>query len=772
MSHVNTVLPKEVAALVQHIELNRSGWWERTTQRLVLAAIWLSDRAQSIEEISSTLKEDFRLPLSAAKLSSALRALEGQDLVVALPGDLYRIPDTKRQLLDRDIKVAEEVANAARDFFLSLVRDLDPGLKPAELWVAFESDFLAPLIKDVGANAYRLIAGDRIEADRTLADRFLKRFDPNLRTRMAEVITTFLDPKKDEVRAHVTRMLHARFCVEAGGLPESVIRKLSESVGKQLRFRVFLDTNFLFSLLELHENPSNEAARELKELIDKLKPNLLVQLFVIPRTIDEAKTSIASAKLRLSGIPAGRNYTQAALRSGVSGMAERFFTERMRHGGKLTAESWFDPYLNDFLAMARGKGVELFNENVDSYSTRQDVVDDILFVQEYEKRLEESKRKSYQKIAHDMILWHFAKDKRPAYIESPLDAQDWILTVDFRLIGFDQGKQSQAGLKVPLCLHPASFIQLLQFWVPRTREFEEAMLGSLRLPFLFQEFDTEAERTSLKILKGLGRFAQDEEMSEQTITRVVLNDGLRARLKSEQTEEEEIKLIRDALVEEMKTRAEAADNRANELQLTVKQKEAALDALDARKQAEIQAKDEELARLKAKVAEEKSRATAADQARSQKEAEVTELTAKLAEQQAQAEERQKMRGALLGYLGCLTLIIVLSGLAAWKADGVFSQWTKVLGPTLIRGLAAGVVFVLGHLLLELLASKRSQRMTQLWPFRQVRRFRRALWAIAFLGFMLGVLGNLIANRIQKNLDRQPPANSSTQSPAADPGGNR
>jgi hypothetical protein len=131
--------------------------------------------------------------------------------------------------------------------------------------------------------------------------------------------------------------------------------------------------------------------------------------------------------------------------------------------------------------------VELFNEKLDDYSTRQDVVDDIHVVFKYEEKLPPAKRKSYPKVAHDMVLWHFVNDKRSAYIESPIDASDWILTVDFRLIGFDEHKQKRSGSKVPLCIHPTSLIQLLQFWVPRTKEFEEAMLGSLRLPFLFQD---------------------------------------------------------------------------------------------------------------------------------------------------------------------------------------------------------------------------------------------------------------------------------------------
>ena len=758
-----SLLSEVVTALVHHVELNRSGWWEKAVQRLVLASVWLSDHPPRADEIQKTLIQEFHLSLSQAKLISAVTALVKQNLLIELQGDNYRIPDSQRGVFERDIERAEKVASEARDFFCNLVRELCSNLDAYSVWSVFESEFLAPLIKEVGANAYHLIAGERVTADKNLVDRFLNRFESESHRSLKELVTAFLDPKKEEVRAHVSRMLHARFCVEAGGLPEAVIQKLNATVGKQVQFRMFVDTNFLFSLLELHENPSNAAARELQELLTHLKSNPKVELFIIPRTIEEAKSSIAAAKIQLSGVPAGNNFTQAALQAGMSGMAERFLTERLRRDGKLTAEDWFELYLQDFVAIARGKGVEFFNESLDAYSTRQDVIEDIHLVHEFEERLDESRRKSYQKVAHDMILWHFVNDKRPAYVESPIDAQDWILTVDFRLIGFDEHKQKQSGSKVPLCLHPTSFIQLLQFWVPRTTEFEEAMLGSMRLPFLFQEFDAEAERTSLRILKGLGRFEGRDDIPEQTITSVILNDGLRSRLKFEKIEggEVEIALIRDALVEEMKVRAEAESAKAQVLQDTVKDREAALSTLDAEKRA----KDDEIERLKARIAEEKSRTKTAEEKLTAQGIEIAQLRANW----EQNEDGKKRSRALVGYFGLLAAVILATVVTAWQTDRVFSDWANIFGPMPIKGLTAVVVFVVGHLLLEW-GVRGNQLMTQLWPFEQVRRFRKWLWALVVLGFVLGVLGNLYANRIQKSLDQDPQSALSNPSSAERSGG--
>jgi hypothetical protein len=311
----------------------------------------------------------------------------------------------------------------------------------------------------------------------------------------------------------------------------------------------------------------------------------------------------------------------------------------------------------------------------------------------------------------------------------------------------------------------------LQFWVPRTKEFEEAVLGSLRLPFLFQEFDADAERTSLKILKGLGRFEGADDFPEQTITHILLNDELRSRLKSEHTEDAEVALIRDALVAETKARAEAEAKRVRQLQITIENQEASLTALGAEKLArdgeidrlktkiaeqtsrsdtatgKLPAQGAEIEKLKAKVAEEESRSTAAIQKLTAQEGEIEDLRSQL----EKMEDGRKQLRSLIGYLGLLTLVICVSVLAAWRSAISLTWCVKNIGLWATRILGGTLTFEVGHLLLEWWAKGR-ERTRALWPFRQISRFRRWLWAFVLLAFVVGVAGNLFANRIQKKLD--------------------
>ena len=762
MNTNNPLLPKEAVALVQHIELNKAGWWDKAVHRLVFACVWLADEPPNADAIQAALAGVFKLSLATPKLASALASLESRQMLLRLPSDTYRIPEEQRVIFEKDISDSEKAEDEAKGSFCKLVAEIGEGLQPESVWAAFEHEFLGPLIKQVGANAYRLVAGEKMAVDKVLVDHFLKPFPSSMHSKLRTLVTTFLDPKKPEVCAHISRLLHARFCVEASGLPEDVLAKLNASVGKQIRFQMFVDTNFLFSLLELHENPSNAAAQELRELVAHLNGNPRIELVITPDTIEEAKSSIAYTKGQLNDLPSSHNFTQAALQGGFSGMAIRFLTERLSRNGRLTAEEWFDPYLNDFVPMARGKGVELFNEKLDGYSTRQDVVDDIHVVFKFEERLPENRRKSYPKVAHDMVLWHFVNDKRPAYIESPIDAISWILTVDFRLIGFDEHKQKHSKSKVPLCIHPTSLIQLLQFWVPRTKEFEEAMLGSLRLPFLFQDFDVEGEKTSLKILKGIGRFDGSEGLSQDTITQVMFNDGLRSRLQTEHSEEAEVALIRDALVEEMRLRADEEAKKAKALEEEVRKRDSDIASLADQKRA-VEEENAQTKKAKEEADEAARKALASQGAelgdvRTRLQA-MEEAELRRVEKEQEDRATREKKAALYAYLGCLIVVIALSAVGAWQAAKLFPWYAKILGSIPTSGLIAIITFVLGHLILEFSICRRPA-IQKLWPFRQVKRFSQLLWVIVILGFFVGVGGNIYANWIQKNLDAEknsPPA---------------
>jgi len=561
-------LPPELISLVHHVELNKAGWWDKAVDQLIVAAIWLSGESLTPQGVLDDLRESFSVDLDAEKTRGRIDALCVSGILVPLQGEQFKISERSLNEFEKGLEECQRIQEGAHRRFVEAMRDCCPPLDAETTWASFNDEFLLPLIREIGARTYELLSGRRTELAATpRLEQFFQRYPDDIRRPLRTAVITFLDPKDPNIRSYILRQLNAYFFVEAGNLSAETVDALTRIGDKAPSFTVFVDTNFLFSILGLHENPSNEAAQLLMDLVSRLSEKVAVKLYVLPVTVDEARGVFEAGEQSLRGLRLTPNLVDAAVTSGLSGLSQKFAEESKKAGHALRAEDYFGPYIRDLSTIARAKGVEFFNQKLDTYRTNQEVVDALAAQLEFEKRFG-TRAKSYEQLEHDMVLWYFVRDRRPARIESPLEAGYWIVTVDFRFLGFDRYKRESSASTVPICVHPATLIHMLQFWVPRTQEFEEAVLGNLRLPFLFQEFDPNAEKVTIRILGALARFEKVGDLPREAVGSILLNDALRQRLQVEGDLEKHVELVREALIEDsQRIRAElkAAEAKAQDL---------------------------------------------------------------------------------------------------------------------------------------------------------------------------------------------------------------
>jgi len=400
-------------------------------------------------------------------------------------------------------------------------------------------------------------------------------FEAAKRGVLQNAIDELLDPQNEVVRSYVLRLLNAHFFLEASRLDRGTL-DLVGSFSEQPTFHIFFDTNFLFSVLQLHSNPSNESAKSLMTLLKQLSSRFRVKLYVLPITVNEAKRTLAAAEESIT-TTITPHLAAAALQLPQSGLMEKYLSEAANSPKALSPTEYFAPYIKDLVTILKQRGIEVHNGDSEQYRMRTAVTDDINAQIEHEaeikKRNQRFRVRDYRQWEHDLVLWHFVHDHRPAVLESPLSASHWLVSVDYRLLNFSFYKQRQSNESVPVGVHPATFLQMLQFFIPRSPEFEEAMLGSVRLPFLMREFDGDAERVTLRILRALSRFENVDDLEEGEIVSVLTNDALRGKLSTSESlpGDEELQLVRDALIDEHKAERErfeaevAAAKRASEI---------------------------------------------------------------------------------------------------------------------------------------------------------------------------------------------------------------
>jgi hypothetical protein len=565
-------LPKEIASLIHHITLNEQGWWDKTIQRLIISALGSVENKQlTIEKIVTFVKDNYDTHIDNDKVKKQIEKLCSSKAILKIDADTFLLSESELNSFNSDITKYEETELKVQIEFLEIIKkECNQEEQTIITWELFNNDLLIPILYEFGAKTYELITGQGIKLESNHRfKKFLSKFPKERHVIIKDAIVDFLNPQNPLVRGLILRKLNAYFFLEAIKLPSTAIDKINLASKKQVTFKVFVDTNFLFSFLGLHENPSNEAAKTLLDTIARIANKVKIKLYITPLTIDETKKVIINEERKLKNLRPTQILSNVAVNHISNGFAKKYFEECIKSNQSIKASDYFEPYLNNLIKVLREKGVEIYNDNnFEKYTTDQRVIDDILDQQKFEETQFKDKphlQKSYEKLEHDFVLWHFVNDLRPSYVESADEAGAFITTVDFRFINFDNLKRRKKRLKIPVCIHPTNLIQILQLWIPRDEEFDIAVLSNLRFPFLFTEFDADTELTTIRIIEQLSRYENVNDLKEDTVTSILFNQALRQKIQTNDDKLKDTVLVKDAIIEEIKVHKILVEDKTKQL---------------------------------------------------------------------------------------------------------------------------------------------------------------------------------------------------------------
>lgn len=563
---MNKILSSEIISLVHHVKLNESGWWEKSIQNIIISTFGVNKNLpQSESDIFKNLKSELNGSFDKNRISTQIENLKSKKQIISAFDDLFILSDEVYSEFQASFVKQKEIEFEAEKRFNEICYKFYPETSAKKLWDDLNQFLIIPLIREIGAKTYELISGkDTISIEQYgQFQKFVNRYNGN-KSLVHALLLNYFDFKNINVKNYILHQLNAYFFIESANLNTSAVEEIYALSKSQVNLKIFVDTNFLLTLLDLHDNPSNEAAFSLIELINEIKNKVKVKFYVLPVTIFEFQNLIKRFKDYLKRTKPSLNQAIAAENTdNFSGIIKRYFQKCHEKQTMLNIDDYFDPYLDNFTVNIRKKGLEIQQDNMQNYSTDQRVVDDLLEQVEYRferndkadrykglsnEEKEINKKKIYDKFNHDCQLWHYVKDKRPTYIDSPKDVKNWILTLDFSFLEYDKFKQyNDVNTKISVCLHPNEFISMLQFWIPRTEKFENAILGNFRLPFLFREIDGDSEKISMEILRAMSQYEDSEKFNSELVTEILTNKALRQKIKVSNTIEENAELIKEEL---------------------------------------------------------------------------------------------------------------------------------------------------------------------------------------------------------------------------------
>jgi hypothetical protein len=678
------IFGKDVIALVQHIELNESGWIDAAQVRAVKFLFWIVSAPATIEQLYVQRTDVSLDSLTKEHISSAVRTLEECGEVVSFPDGVFKLTEAATAVVDAAVSQAGGIEADVKKKVLEVatfsgVRS--DGKQGDKLWEQFHGEFVVPFIQEFGARAYELITGVSTDAQNTqFISEFLAKFAPEQRNVLEPMILALLDKHDPGCRTYVLRLLNSYFFYSALSLPDDVVKRAFVKQDKQRSLRLILDTNFLFSLFELHSNPSNEAVSLLLKMIGQLPKSLQIKMYVLPTTIGEFRRSLDNYESQAKAIHASGNIVDAGLRANLSGILQSYLKRVKDSGYKITTREYFEPYHDNIRALLDQFGVSILHGEDEKYSTDQKTIDDTLDQLSFYKQkfINDPKRqKSFDQISHDMVLWHFISDRRPEICDTVFDAE-WIgVTIDFGLMAFDSFKRHGRG--IPSMVHPASLVQVLQMLIPNNINLEQTILALMQMPFLFEPFNPEDEKITRRILGTLSRYEGADELTTDTIIDILGNKALRAKIDRSQNQEEEIVFIKDAIVEH-----------AAELERRIQQAEADLKTSADKFEQQERKNKERIANIEESRDRIESERQLAQEAAATAFREKQELISDIGALKAAEEARKKIdiqRSELQKFLGLFAVLVILDAAFIYvislrwaeliKLGGTFGPWAAI-----------------------------------------------------------------------------------------------
>lgn len=482
-------LSPEIVSLIHHVELNESGWWKKAVCQVIKGVLWKSQTPLTQAELKVGLKREVGIQLPDEVLLKQIEILSSQNYVTRMPNQSYKLTEETRQTLTAAHQKASSEQELCHSAFLASCTKHCSDLAPDKVW----SEFLKALLSAVrvaGANLFHLIADGNLEQEGDWLAPFLRSFPVEHSAGLRKTLSEFFAPTNQVCRNQVLRLLSAHFFAEASQLrPETLA--VIESARKKHVIKVILDTNFVFSVLGLHDNPADDSVVSLVDIAQRNERHIQIKFYVLPGTLDEAQRTLTSQLHLVEKIRTTVAMANVAVTQPLPSIAKKFFDAARRSSG-LTAETFFRPYIDDLRTILRDKGIHVLETPQHIYAQRQDIIDDVLSEQEREtQEMAVNRRKGYDRLLHDAVLWHVVTDRRAENASSPFEVEYWAVSIDWRLIAFDRKKRASNVTKLPAVLYPSNLVQLIQFWVPRSPDLEESLVDSLRLPLFFQSFDPE-----------------------------------------------------------------------------------------------------------------------------------------------------------------------------------------------------------------------------------------------------------------------------------------
>jgi hypothetical protein len=454
-------------------------------------------------QIATRIIEIYGISIRTHIVLSNLDKLLNQGKVVKDPATKqYHVTQLVSNQINKRLKDADEIENNVKESWFNELRTFLPEITQSELdklWCCLKSylcnvfeqhgiqtlQFLNPNIKITDEDQQNLIG---------IVENILKENgNPFTIELFSSSINQFIH-NADEIRTnYISQLADATFTSFALTSDAETVKFLNNRYNN---LELFLDTNFIFGILDLHKNKEDASAIEILEEVGKNR--LPFRLVYHPETLAEFKRAFDARSLYVRATKWSRESSRVALAvDGLSPIEELF--HRQNIDNEIDPSVFLEKYDHvDYILKDLG-----LNEYVPNDLTNDELFEienDVELYQKFYDTVPNRKNKSFSGFKHDIVVLKEVRGLNPKKTKF-LESHAFFISSDFILAKFERNHYKR-NWEINYVVNPSVFLQLIRPFIENDYNSNKRFIDTFSIPE-FRAFDIDYTTTRSKTLQIL-----------------------------------------------------------------------------------------------------------------------------------------------------------------------------------------------------------------------------------------------------------------------------
>lgn len=498
---------KKVFSKLSHIKaISHDQKFDQIVQNLIVLALdqKVEENPKNETQVADRIKDIYGISIRLQIILSSIDKLLSLGEITKDPlSKQFHVTPLVSNKLKQRLEDASKLEKSVRDKWYEELKINTPELTPEILNILWECLrlYLSNVFEQHGIQTLHLLnPNTRIDNDdqKSLTVIIENIFQENKNSISKEIlifsINQFISNADEKRTNYISQLADSTFTSFALTSDAETANFLNQRYNN---LQLFLDTNFIFGILDLHKNSEDASAREILEEVKKNR--LPFTLVFHPETLDEFKRAFDARALHIRATKWTRESSRVAITvDGLSPLEILFHKQNIDN--EIDTSVFLDKYDHVDLILKDLGLIEYTPQGFTSDEEHVDIESDVDKYQTFYRSLPNRKPKSYLRFKHDVVVMREVRRLNPKKTKF-LESNAFFISSDYILAKFEKNHYRR-NWEISYVVSPSVFLQLIRPFIENDYSSNKRFIDTFSIPEL-RAFEIDYSSTRSKALQIL-----------------------------------------------------------------------------------------------------------------------------------------------------------------------------------------------------------------------------------------------------------------------------